>query len=311
MAMRCLAAMLGILAGCESKPDVPSSQPSGSGSAVPDAPKFDCEDLPFEATAPVPEASGAAWLEVGGKPALFVIGDSGNNGAYVIIDADTGKTLEEGKLPLGENGGDDLEGIAARSGVFYAISSPGWVRTYKRGEKSFELADGPYPLGPIDLDDKGGGMGDKPPKGSGMVCAAKHVNCGRNYEGICLQPSASEGRCVGYAASKADGHLYCLIEERGKLVVRYADAIRIARPGVIADCAFSADGSKLYAGSNLFDAGNIYRVDNWKDPANAKVTQLVSLGVGFPETLAVRGDVFYRMSDTGATPSMMRKSRCR
>jgi hypothetical protein len=302
-------AVLGILASCESKPEVPSAQPLGSGTAAAHATA--CEDLPFAATAPVPEASGAAWLDVGGKPALFVIGDSGNDGAYNLIDADTGNVIEEGKLPLGEGGGDDLEGIAARNDMFYVISSPGWVRTYKRAAKGFDLVDAPYPLGPIDIEDKGGGLGDKPPKGSGMVCAGKSVNCGRNYEGICLQPSSSDGRCVGYAAAKADGHLYCLIEERGKLVVRYADAIRIARPGVIADCAFSADGSTLYAGSNLFDAGNVYRVDGWKDPANAKVTPLVTLGIGFPETLAVRGDVFYRMSDTGGAPSMMRKARCR
>jgi hypothetical protein len=75
--------------------------------------------------------------------------------------------------------------------------------------------------------------------------------------------------------------------------------------------ALSSDGSTLYAGSNLFDAGTIYRIDNWKDPANAKVAPLVALGIGFPETLAVRGDVFYRMSDTGGGPSMMRKARCR
>ena len=300
-------ALLGILLGCDPKPDVPANQP-GSASAAPKP--VECTDLPFAQTSPVPEASGAAWLEVGGKPALFVISDSGNKGKYVIVDADTGSTLEEGVLPLGEGAGDDLEGIAVRNSIFYVISSPGWIRSYKRIDKGFELVDAPYALGPIDIEDKGGGMGDKPPKGSGMVCAAKNTNCGRNYEGLCLQPSASSGRCVGYAASKADGHLYCVIEDRGKLVVQYANAIRVARPGVIADCAFSADASALYAGSNLFDAGNVYRVDNWQDPNEAKVAVVGALGIGFAETLAVSGDVFYRMSDTGAAPSMMRKLRC-
>jgi len=78
----------------------------------------------------------------------------------------------------------------------------------------------------------------------------------------------------------------------------------------MADCAFSDDG-KLYAGSNLFDLGNVYRVDGWQDPSTAKVTRLAAIGVGFPETLAVRGDVFYRMSDTGGAPSLMKKYRCR
>lgn len=261
---------------------------------------------------PVPEASGAAWLEVDGKPAMFVISDSGNDGKYGIVEASTGYTTEEGMLPLGEGAGDDLEGIAVRGGIFYVISSPGWVRTYKRATKSFELVDAPYALGPIDIDDKGGSRnrGDEPPKGTGMVCAAKHTNCGRNYEGICLAPdSITNPRCIGFAASKADGHLYCLQDDRGKLVVQYQNAIRIARPGVISDCAFAEDGS-LYAGSNLFDAGNVYRVDHWQDAAEPKVSLVGALGIGFPETLAVRGDVFYRMSDTGTAPSMMRKLRC-
>lgn len=300
--------LLGILAACESKPEVPATPTP----AVParDAPAPGCTELPFAATVAVPEASGAAWLAVDGKPALVVISDSGNRGKYAIVDADTGATLEEGTLALGD-GGDDLEGIAARGDLFHVISSPGWVRTYRRVDRGFELVDAPYPLGPIDLDGKGGGMGDTPPKGTGMVCGAKHTNCGRNYEGICLAPEAAAAgaKCAGFAASKADGHLYCLQDDRGKLVVRYAHAIRIARPGVVADCAFSDDGA-LYVGSNLFDAGNVYRVDDWQHPDAAKVTLVDALGIGFPETLAVKGDVFYRMSDTGVAPSMMRKLRC-
>jgi len=301
-------ALLWLLAACESKPEVPATPPP---TPPEDGPPAECTDLPFAATSPVPEASGAAWLDVGGKPALFVISDSGNKGKYVIVDADAGTALEEGTLALGD-AGDDLEGIAARAGVFYVISSPGWVRTYKRADKSFELVDAPYALGPIDIDDKGGGMGDKPPKGTGMVCGAKNTNCGRNYEGICLapEPAAAKARCAGFAASKADGHLYCLQDDRGKLVVQYQNAIRITRPGVVADCAFSDDGT-LYAGSNLFDMGNVYRVDGWQDPSTAKITTVGALAIGFPETLAVRGDVFYRMSDTGVAPSMMRKLRCR
>jgi len=266
---------------------------------------------------PVPEASGAAWIDMDGKPALFVISDSGNKGKYAIVDAGSGFTVEEGVLPLGEGAGDDLEGIAVRGGIYQVISSPGWIRSYKRAGKGFELVDAPYPLGPIDLDDKGGrsppAMGDTPPKGTGMVCPAKNTNCGRNYEGLCLVPDGvpadPKARCIGFAAAKADGHLYCVQEDRGKLVVQYHHSIRIARPGVVSDCAFADDGT-LYVGSNLFDAGNVYRVDHWQEPADAKVSLVGALGIGFPETLAVRGDMFYRMSDTGAAPSMMRKLRC-
>lgn len=308
------AVLVVLLAACESKPEVPATpEPAVTKRDAP-APK-DCVDLPFAATSPVPEASGAAWLDVGGKPALFVISDSGNKGKYAIVDAESGETREEGVLPLGEGAGDDLEGIAVRGGLFHVLSSPGWVRSYKRADKGFELAVAPYAMGPIDIEDKGGGMGDKPPKGSGMVCAAKNTNCGRNYEGLCLLPDTvpppANARCIGFAASKADGHLYCVQEDRGKLVVQYQNAIRIARPGVVADCAFSVDDGTLYAGSNLFDAGSVYRVDGWNDPSTAQVTAIGALGIGFPETLAVRGDTFYRMSDTGgAAPSMMRKLRC-
>ena len=44
-----------------------------------------CERLPFAATLPVPEASGAVWLSRDGG-VIMVIGDSGHDGAYVIVD---------------------------------------------------------------------------------------------------------------------------------------------------------------------------------------------------------------------------------
>lgn len=265
-----------------------------------------CTELPFAASTPVPEASGAAWLEVGGALALVVISDSGNGGAYAVIDPDTGATREEGILPLG-GGSDDLEGAAARGGLLHVISSPGWMRTYARAAGGWTLADGPYALGPVDLFEKS--RGDKPPAGDGMVCDVTRTNCGRNYEGLCLAPEPNAHRCAGFAASKADGHLYCLVAgEGGRFVVERAGAIRIARPGVLADCAFSADGA-LYAGSNLFDGGNVYHVAGWDGPA-PRVELVAALPIGFPETLAVRGDVIYRMSDTGGAPSLMKKYRC-
>ncbi len=313
--VRCLLAILtvGALACSKSEPaatGVGTSSGSaiggGSGSA---AREPTCEQLGFATTTPVPEASGAAWLEIDGKLALVVISDSGNDGAYGVVDPETGETRETGKLPHG-GGGSDLEGIAVRGGHLHVITSPGWIHTYARVAGGFELVDKPYPLGPIDLAGKGGGLGDQPPKGSGMVCAANATNCGRNYEGLCLAPAGSTGGCIGFAASKADGHLYCVVEEGGKLVVQYANAIRIARPGVVADCAFTDDG-RLLVGSNLFDAGTVYRVGDWQDVATAKVEKLANLAIGFPETIAARADVIYRMSDTGSTaPSLMAKYRC-
>jgi hypothetical protein len=306
--MRARVILCAAAAACGgSKPD---SSSGSAGSAAPivapssPAGPLDCTPLPFAESSPVPEASGAAWLVIDGKLALVVISDSGNDGAYAIVDPDDGKTREEGKLPL-DGRDDDLEGVATRDGKLYGVTSPGWMRVWKRVEHGFELVDGPYPLGPVDLPDKRSKLGADPPEGDGMVCSQRASNCGRNYEGLCISPDGKSA----FVAAKADGHLYALVEKDGKYVADHGKAIAIARPGVIADCAFSDDGS-LFVGSNLFDAGRIYRVTGWQDPATAKVAAVADLAIGFPETLAVRGDVFYRMSDTGGAPSLMAKYRC-
>jgi hypothetical protein len=294
-----------------------STAPSTTGApaqAVSDAPASSdapaavtaCEQLEFAASTPVPEASGAAWLAVNGKPALVVVSDSGNDGAYGIVDADTGATIETGKLPLTDAVSDDVEGVATRGDRLYGITSSGWIMVWQRKGKRFQRIGEPYPLGPVDLPDTMNN--DRAPEGEGMVCKARGVNCGRNYEGLCLAPSP-RGGCVGFAASKADGHLYCLTEDAGKLVVDRRRAISVARPGALADCTFSDDGT-LWAGNNMFDIGNVYRVTGWDEPAKATVEMVASLAIGFPELLAVRGDDLYRMSDMGGAPSLMMKHRC-
>ncbi|HSS03176.1 MAG TPA: hypothetical protein VLM79_39205, partial [Kofleriaceae bacterium] len=159
---------------------------ASAASAPPPQEAPGCEALPFALTTPVPEASGAAWLELDGKPALLVVSDSGNHGAYVIVDAGTGATLESGALPLSTEASDDIEGVAARGSEIYGLTSSGWVRVWRRHGKAFELVGKPYPLGPVDLPDTKNDA--RPPKGDGMVCAGATINCGRNYEGLCLAP---------------------------------------------------------------------------------------------------------------------------
>jgi hypothetical protein len=277
----------------------------GSGPATGHAPR--CEPLPFAASTPVPEASAAAWIAVGGKPLLLVVGDSGNHGAYGIIDPETGATLETGKLPLSDEVSDDLEGLSAVGDRVYGLTSSGWIQVWRRQGKGFELVERPYPLGPVDLPDTK--SHDRPPDSDGMVCGGRAVNCGRNYEGLCLAP-APRGGCVGFAAAKADGHLYCLTEESGKLVVHRDRAIAITKPGALADCAFGDDGA-VWAASNLFDLSRAYRVTRWEDPATAQVELIGPLPIGFPELIAVRGEIVYRMSDMGVAPSLMARFRCR
>ena len=271
-----------------------------------------CEPLPFAESTPVPEASGAAFLTIDGALRLVVASDSGNHGAYGLLDPDTGATVEQGTLPLGGST-DDIEGLAVRGGHLFGITSPGWILEWKRVAHGFELVSGPTALGPVDLGPKGGlgkpgerparstaeggaEVNDKPPPGDGMVCDGTRSNCGRNYEGICLTETA------GYAASKADGHLYPLIGT--PLRVERAGAIAVAEPGHLADCAYDETGA-LYTGNNLFGLSTVSRIEN------GKPVPIASLGTGFPEVLAVRGDVVYRMSDMGGSPSLLGKFRCK
>ena len=291
--MRSCVAIVAVVAACgKGAPPAPAT-----GSAAPatgSAAAWTCEPETFEPSTPLPEASGAAWLD--GQ--LVAIGDSGQHGAYAIIDPATGKTVEQGKLPLGEpaNASDDLEGLAAWNGQLYGIASAGWVRVWKRGAHGFDLVQGPYALGPIDLPNSGG-IGDKPPKGDGMVCPIIGTNCGRNYEGICL---GGGGECAGYALSKADGHLYCLTRDGDQLVVHREHAIEAGRPGVVADCSIDEAGG-VWVGNNLFGTNDVRRVGG---------PDLGMLGAGFAEVLVVHGDTVFRMSDTGGAPSLMGKFRC-
>jgi hypothetical protein len=307
---RCAWAVLAIAsaspgAACRDGGAAPAAPPAGTAAASEDPPA--CTPLPFALTTPVPEASGAAWLEIDGKPALLVVSDSGNHGAYGIIDPETGATIETGTLPLSTEASDDLEGVAARGGQIYGLTSSGWIRVWRRRGKSFELVGAPYPLGPVDLPDRKNN--DRPPEGDGMVCSGRAVNCGRNYEGLCLARAPRNDACIGFAASKADGHLYCLTSGAGKLVVHHDRSIAVSRPGTLADCAFGDDDT-LWVGNNLFDLGNVYRVAHWDDPAHATVVRVGALAVGFPEGIAARGDVVYRMSDMGSAPSLMARFRC-
>ena len=304
--VRRTCAVVAILAAACGKGRDPGEAPAAGASGSAAAPAagdraMQCELLPFAVSTPVPEASAAAWIAlersetggrapraIDGKPHLLVVGDSGNHGAYGIIDADTGATIETGKLPLSDDASDDLEGLSAIGDRIYGLTSSGWIRVWQRRGQGFEQVEKAYPLGPVDLPDRK--SRDRPPDGDGMVCGARAINCGRNYEGLCLAPATHAGGCVGFAASKADGHLYCLTEESGKLAVHRDRAIAITRPGALADCTFDDDGA-VWAASNLFDAGRVYRVTHWEDPAAAEVEQIGPLPIGFPEVIAVRGDI--------------------
>lgn len=259
---------------------------------------YTCTQEAFAATTPVAEASAAAWYAGG----LVVTSDSGNDGQYAIVDPDTGATRELGHWPLGA-ASDDVEGLAAGpDGKLYGLTSGGWMRAWTRdaGGKAFALVDGPYPVGD--------------PAGE-LACAPKRGNCKRDYEGLCLAAHPPAGApCVGFALSRHDGALYCLARaaDSGRLAVR-ADIPPIGvgggMPKSMADCAFD-DADHLFVAGNGLDLARVYRVVGWQDPARAQAAVIGSLAVGFPEALAVRGDAFYRFSDTGGAPSASAKFRC-
>ena len=235
----------------------------------------------------MPEASAAAWWKLDGKDRLVVVGDSGRHGAYGIVDPETGATGEQGLLPLGD-GGDDLEGLSALGDRLYGLTSAGWMRVWERRGDTFALVDGPYAIGDGD-----------------MICGKNRSNCARDYEGLCLHPESTAGACAGYVASRTDGTLYCIaVGDDHRFHVDRAHAIPIvARKGVVADCTYDDTGN-LWVGNNLFGLSQVYRVEHDKPVAIAQI------GTGFPEVIAVRGDLIWRMSDAGGAPSLMSKFRC-
>jgi hypothetical protein len=276
------------IAGCGKAADNPAPRPpppAASAQAPISAGDLTCEPQPFATTTPVPEASGAGWITFRGKPALFVLSDSGNEGAYGIVDPDTGDTVAMGRLPKGDHG-DDYEGVTTRAGKLYAVISNGWyVRIDQDGEKFTTTA--PRALGErSDLADK-------------------------NFEGICLdeRSESAVGPCAGFVASKGDGHLYCLLERDGALTADFTRSIEVTKHKRLADCAIDERGT-LWAGSNIHELNRLYRIDDWRDPAHATIHDLGPLGVGNSEVVAVRGEMIYRMSDLDTAPSMMAKFRC-
>lgn len=265
-----------------------------------------CEKQPFVDDLPIAEASAAVVTELDGVATLMVIGDSGHDGDYLLVDPQSGAVRERGKLPLGGRG-DDLEGLAVRGDRFWALTSSGWLRAWKRRgppTPGFELVTGPVAIG--------AGQG-----ANAMTCGLRRANCGRNFEGLCLAPRAGgkrphpEEECVGMAASKADGRLYCIVEKDEALTVDPARWIAVSKPEALADC--NIDGETLWAGANLFDFNRVWRVDGWRTPevtASVQVRELGTLGTGFCEGMAVAGDTMFRLSDTQGSPSLVSKFRC-
>jgi hypothetical protein len=250
----------------------------------------------FAQTIDLREASGAAWVPAShGLPDhIIVVGDSGTQGAFAVIDAASGVNLGAGRLPLGVGVRDDLEGFTHHRDRFHALASNGYLRDYRRsGAFAFELIGEPYPIHPD------------------LVCGPGQANCRYDFEGLCLAPGPGEG-CAGYAASRKRGVLVCVTARAdGRLVADPSRVLRVSFPQLLSGCDIDPDGDLLYAGNNGLGNNAVVRVHGWREPGTARLEPLGPAGAGFGEAIAVGpGGAVYRFSDTGRAPSLMSALSC-
>jgi hypothetical protein len=227
-------------------------------------------------------------MTVDGRAVVIVVGDSGTRGAYVLVDATTGELVESGQLPLGKGAGDDLEGLDADGDTVWAVTSAGWMRHWTRRAGGFDLTDGPYAVG------------------SGtMSCDAHGVNCGKNYEALCV---GDAGGCDGWIGSKEGGDLWCLVEEDGRLHADVDRTIDVTGPEALSGCDIDPTTGAIWVGTNAFD-GRVYKV------AGGKVAEVQGFAEGFLETLVVIPEegsvILQRYSDLMRAPSLADRWRCR
>lgn len=285
---------------------VPPAEPSVQSTPVPTRTKeLSCSRAPFATAANVPEASGTAWLP--SQRRLLVVGDSGTNGAFVLLDAETGETKGVGRLPLDSNASDDLEGLAYTDGVLYGLTSSGWMRHWNvqldGDQVTAKLTEESYSIAPEQFADE-------------YQCQSPHdTNCAKNYEGLCLLRSLPERGtdvCVGFAASKATGQLVCLQMRDGRLVLNPETKLPVAGPKQLTGCSFDGEGN-LWFGTNTFGGNTVGIVQNWQTPTEKIQTRRARfVGVGFIEAIAAaeNGEIF-RFSDTTSAPSLLSKYICR
>ncbi len=254
-----VASLALMVCGCDRRATAASREAGAPASSPTVTPALACTPDPaFPATFALPEASAAAEVELTpGVRELLVVADSGRHGAALAwrLPSGPGRPLV---LPLDAAASDDVEGIAwvqragagsgtgSSPGALYALTSSGAVRRFvPDGQGGLRRDQDAYPLGaaPHACDN------------------LRDVNCGRNYEGLCLRPRATAARCAGYAASRAASELDCLVFEGDHLV---ADALRppihlgrgLVPAGALSDCAFGADPGP--ASATLFITTNVY-----------------------------------------------------
>ena len=265
--------------------------------------KVRCQaDGTFPRELPIAEASGAALLPAGARDAevLLVVSDSGNDGAVLRVPlsgvADERK-LEAGKLRLGDVRSDDVEGVAARGGALYTLTSSGVVRRFAFQDGALVATGAPYVIGP-------------PPHSCPRL---NDANCGKNWEGLCLRAESITARCAGSAASKTDGALHCVVEEGGHLRIDpLKPALALALPDkALSDCAFGAAGGAaertLVVTTNVHGGSKSYVVDE----ASGELARIDVPGHVTNEAIAIdRGGALYQLMDDNHAPSAASRHVC-
>ncbi|MGH7328120.1 MAG: hypothetical protein ACREJX_07185, partial [Polyangiaceae bacterium] len=258
-------------------------------------------DTTFPSPLKVPEASGAAEVElVPGVREMLVVSDSGNEGAAIAIRIPDGP-VRSLTLALDNGANDDLEGITWRGGHLFTLTSSGAVRRYTPDGKGGLARDGAaYRIG-------------DPPYSCPNL---EKVNCGKNYEGICLRDESSaevQPRCIGYAASKKEGALYCVVMKDNVLSI---DSVR--KPLILAvpddslsDCAFGAWGgpaqSALIVTTNVHGGSTSYVVN--ESTGGVKVMDVP--GTPSNEAIAIdREGALYQMMDDNGDESLALRMTC-
>jgi hypothetical protein len=306
-----LAGVLACLAsgGCDRR----ATASSDAGLAPPPTPSVSalaCKNDPaFPATLSVPEASAAAEVElIPGVREILVVSDSGRGGAAVLWRIPSGP-VRSITLPLDPAASDDLEGMAwatARAmgggGALYTLTSSGAVRRFvPDGQGGLRRDQDAYPLG-------------KTPHACPNL---RDVNCGRNYEGLCLRPRTTSARCAGFAASRASSELDCLVFDGDRLV---ADDLRppmhlgrgLVPAGALSDCAFGAAAgparNTLLVTTNVYGGSASYVV---AEPSGA-LTPLEGLGTLNNEAVVVDGDgAAYLFGDIDSDVSPATRFTCK
>jgi hypothetical protein len=276
-----------------------------TASVAPPAHTVTCvRDTTFPSPWTVPEASAAAEVELRpGVPEILVVGDSGRNGAAMAWSRAGGTRALV--LPLDGKASDDLEGMAWQSDAaglrLETLTSSGAVRRFVPDGKGGLRADGEaYRIG-------------APP----LSCADLHdMNCGKNWEGLCLRSPAARARCAGYAASKTETALYCVLRDaaghlsvdpRRPPVVLALDRMT-DREGVLSDCAFGAPGGPaedvLLVTTNVYGGSQTYVVDE----ATGRPTPLDVQATLSNEAIAVdhEGALYAFLDDNGETSGATR-----